>query len=577
MIFSVFLLIGCGGGSSSTTDTNTNTTTPLVNENTTQDDNTTDINVTDINITDENTTDMNLTDGNVTDSNLTDNNNSLPVVLSELTIHHNQFVNSVEAWKIFYSGACTLSLSETQNKETNNSSGSVYVTNRAHTYDGPSLNITSMVEPNKLYIIRGYVKQTVATADNYQVMIKVSSSPIKYLNYNRILVNNTAWNKFRAFVSFTQAEIDAGIELYINSDTNKNNFYLDEVEIALSNYDAMPKNSDAILKIFNGGIVDKDGMSVTIKGVNIIAYDDEDGGTTDLSAKTFMNYSYYNYDKDDFQKIKAMGFNAVRIALWYRFFEDESNPYSYKAEGFAWLDTIVAWAKEAGISVMLDMHAPQGGGFQGPDNITAFWRDSSYRERFKALWVEIAKHYKDDATIVAYDIINEPCPSKQSDYLTLLGETIDGIRAIDSDHIINVENSFSTDNAPFELASHDNILYDFHYYDPWSSFTNNSTTVYGIGGIDATQMRTLFESYSDYYTNKNLAFNVSEFGQKYADFATKNSIEWVSDLIDLILEKNGNYFYFSYKGNEFGIYESKNSFSDNSPKNDILIELLKSK
>lgn len=547
MVGLIFVFVGCGGGSNSV----------LMDKNSSVDT---------IDVTDKNTTDIN--------SSETIDNNPLPKVASELTILHNHFSSNTQGWKIFSVGACNISFDSVENQDQN---GSLFVSDRAHTYDGPALNITSLVEPDKLYIIRGYIKQKVATADNYQVMIKVSSSPVKYLNYNRILVNNTSWNKFRAFVSFTQAEIDAGLELYINSDTNTNDFYLDEVEIALSNYDAMPKNSDNILKIANGEIVDKNGTSVTIKGVNIIAYDDDDGSTNDQSAKKFMNYSYYNYDKDDFQKIKAMGFNAVRIALWYRYFEDESNPYIYKAEGFAWLDTVVAWAKEAGIFVMLDMHAPQGGGFQGPNNITAFWRNSSYRERFKALWVEMAKHYKDDATIFAYDIINEPCASKQSAYLTLLGETIDAIRAIDSNHIINVENGFSSDNSPFELSGYENILYDFHYYDPWSGFTNSNTAVYGSGGIDSVQMRTLFEDYSDYYNSKNLAFNISEFGQKYANFSSKNSIEWVSDLIDLILEKKGNYFYFSYKGNEFGIYESKNSFSDNSPKNDALIELLKSK
>lgn len=547
MVGLIFVFVGCGGGSNSV----------LMDKNSSVDT---------IDVTDKNTTDIN--------SSETIDNNPLPKVASELTILHNHFSSNTQGWKIFSVGACNISFDSVENQDQN---GSLFVSDRAHTYDGPALNITSLVEPDKLYIIRGYIKQKVATADNYQVMIKVSSSPVKYLNYNRILVNNTSWNKFRAFVSFTQAEIDAGLELYINSDTNTNDFYLDEVEIALSNYDAMPKNSDNILKIANGEIVDKNGTSVTIKGVNIIAYDDDDGSTNDQSAKKFMNYSYYNYDKDDFQKIKAMGFNAVRIALWYRYFEDESNPYIYKADGFAWLDTVVAWAKEAGIFVMLDMHAPQGGGFQGPNNITAFWSNISYRERFKALWVEMAKHYKDDATIFAYDIINEPCASKQSAYLTLLGETIDAIRAIDSNHIINVENGFSSDNSPFELSGYENILYDFHYYDPWSGFTNSNTAVYGSGGIDSVQMRTLFEDYSDYYNSKNLAFNISEFGQKYANFSSKNSIEWVSDLIDLILEKKGNYFYFSYKGNEFGIYESKNSFSDNSPKNDALIELLKSK
>jgi len=463
-------------------------------------------------------------------------------------------------------------LSTTVNQDTN---GALFVTNRAHSYDGPFLNVANKVQPNQPYVIRGYLKQTIPTTNNYRLMAKIGTTSPEYRELNRINVVDTDWNKVRAFVSFTQAELNAGVQIYINSDSNTNDFYLDSFEIAKTNYDASD-NSVNILKIVGNEIVDKNSNPLKIKGVNIIAYSDEESSTDDTSAAAFMNYSYYNYDKSDFKNIASMGFNAVRISLWYRYFEDETNPYIYKEEGFAWLNTIISWAKEAGIYVMLDMHAPQGGGFQGLANITPFWNTLAYQDRFKSLWKEIATRYKDDATIVAYDIINEPCANTQSQYLTLLNETIAQIRTIDSNHIINVENGFSSDNEPFSLAQN-NILYDFHFYDPWDDFTDNDTAIYGQNGVNSTQMRTLFEDYSDYYTSRNLPFNVSEFGQKYATFTVKNSITWVSDLIDLLDEKGGNYFYFSYKGNEFGIYNNKNSFYENIGVNTPLVELLKTK
>lgn len=548
----VFFFIGCGGGEVKSTSINTNSST------------------TQTTTSSSSTSSSTNNPPTLTISNLVNSQ----IYQSETTILKNSFVSDLENWSVSYNGACTLSFSATVNQENN---GSLFVTNRAHEYDGPFLNITSKLQPNQLYVIRGYLKQTLATTNTYRLMVKIGTLPIEYRELNRINVIDTNWNKFRAFVSFTQDELNAGAHVYVNSDSNINDFYLDSFEIAKTNY--IPANDDSsedILQISGKDIINKNNTVMKLKGINVTAYDDEDGNTNDQSASKFINYSYYNYDKDDFKNIASMGFNAIRINLWYRYFEDESNPYVYKEDGFVWLDTIIGWAKEAGIYVMLDMHAPQGGGFQGPNNITAFWNTTSYQDRFKSLWREIARRYKNSSTVAAYDIINEPCANTQAQYVTLLSDTITQIRQIDTNHIVNVENGFSSDNEPFILA-HNNILYDFHFYDPWDSYTNHLTSVYGTNGIDATQMRTLFEDYTDYYSLHNVPFNVSEFGQERVTFTTKNGLGWVSDLIDLINEKNGNYFYFSYKGNEFSIYDSKNSFFENVDSNTPLIELFKAK
>ncbi|MDD2699142.1 MAG: cellulase family glycosylhydrolase [Arcobacteraceae bacterium] len=553
ILFSLVLsfFIGCGFEASTNSDTNSTTAT------------------TESSTTSESSSTDSTTTNNTTTT--TETTTATPYA-SEITLLKNSFESSDENWRVSYTGACNVTFNTTENQDKN---GSLLVTARAHNYDGPFLNVTNLLVANQLYIIRGYIKQSIQDIDTYKLMAKINTTTPQYRELNRINIIDTNWNKFRAFVSFSQADIDAGVDIYINSDTNTNNFYLDEFEIAKANYDDT-NNSANIIKITSSNLLETNGTIIKLKGVNLIAYDDEDGATNDLSADTFVNYSYYNYDKNDFKNVASMGFNAVRINLWYRYFEDESNPYTYKEKGFAWLNSVISWAKEAGIYVMLDMHAPQGGGFQGPANITPFWNNTTYQDRFKSLWREIARRYKDDSTVIAYDILNEPCANNQTQYLTLLDETITQIRTIDPNHIINVENGFSSDNTPFVLM-HNNILYDFHFYDPWSSFTNNATSVYGTNGIDSTQMRTLFEEYSNYYNTRNIPFNVSEFGQKYSTFEAKNSEAWISDLINLINEKNGNYFYFSYKGNEFGIYDSKNSFFENSNSNIPLINLLKLK
>jgi len=71
-----------------------------------------------------------------------------------------------------------------------------------------------------------------------------------------------------------------------------------------------------------------------------------------------------HHSEIDFQRIAAMGMNAVRFHLSYRVFEDDDEPFVYRPEGWAWLDRNVAWAKRWDLRLIVDMHVPQGG-YQG--------------------------------------------------------------------------------------------------------------------------------------------------------------------------------------------------------------------
>lgn len=483
--------------------------------------------------------------------------------ISETQIDSFEFNSTLDGWFVSYSGACKLEHNASIGQENN---GSLSVSGRSHNYDGPFLSVTTLLEPNKLYVMRGYLRHNTDVNDTYNLMAKVGTSTYKQLN--RVFVDGSDWHLFRAFVSFTQEELDAGVSIYLNSDTYKHELFLDDVEIAKTSFVPPVAPSTKILKISQNRITDEANQTIRLKGINVIAYSDDQSE----SAEKFRNYTYFNYDKDDFKTIASLGFNSIRVSLWYKYFEEDTSAYVYKDAGFAWLDTIIGWAKEAGIYVVLDMHAPQGGGFQGPSNVTSFWSGTEYKDRFKALWRAIATRYANEPTIAAYDILNEPCPPKESDYISLLNETITSIREVDQKHIINAETSFATDSTLFTLND-SNVLYDFHFYDPWDAYTDNESSIYGKNEINSTMLREDFEAFSNYYTQNNLPFQVSEFGQKYSTFEDKNASAWVKDTLNLLDEKGASYHYFSFKGNEFGLYENKNAFAKNSPKNEDLEDI----
>ena len=474
--------------------------------------------------------------------------------LSEEILNSYSFETSNE-WTILYSGACDLNLSASASQD---GTSALFTTNRANNYDGPALNLGNKIEPNTTYVIRGYIKRASSNNDTYNLNLKLGSNT--YIQLNRILVDNDEWTKFRAFIRLNETQLQNDVYLYINSDALSEDFYLDNVELVTSTYTPPATPTDSIIKT---------SYNVRLKGINLTAYldDNED-------ANSIYTYAYMNYDKSDLLKLKEIGFNSLRLNLWYKLFEDDTNPMVLKDDGLAWLDTIIGWAKEAELYVVLDMHAPQGGSFQGPANVTPFWNDAIYQERFIWLWEQLAKRYKNEPSVIAYDLINEPCPNSESEYQALLSRTISAVRAVDANHIINVETSFAPDASPFILTNTSNILYDFHFYDPWSSFTDDPTAIYGTNTLNDTTIRTLFEDYISLYKQEGVPFQVSEFGQKSANFNDKNSSAWVSDVIELLDENNASYHYFTFKGNFFGLYDGENKFAENSTRNDTLYNLL---
>lgn len=450
----------------------------------------------------------------------------------------------------------------------------------------------STLEAGQTYIIRGYLKQPDASESlsrTYTLSMITGTTP-DYTDISRILVNGSEWHLFRGYFTPTSDQLAQDISLLINSDGTED-FYIDDISLSETRY--TPNHQGTPIKASGNQLVDATGKSVRLRGINLIAYADDETE----AFERWQRHSYFNVDRQDFHDIKAMGFNSVRLAIWYHAFESDSAPGVWLESGFNWLNIMLGWAKEAGLQVVLDMHAPQGGGFQGPGSSNAFWSSSvsgmtdfsscgstHYKCRYISLWQEIARRYQNDAVIAGFDLINEPSPPAQADYTQLMKTTIDAIRQVDGRRLLIVEQSFASDNSVASLELLDgsgdpydsNLAYDIHIYDPWDSFTDSNTGVYRSDGSATTGRQELLDLIEEHRPLfQKYPFSIGEFGQKNDDyFSSKNALGWINDLIDLLDERHIGYQYFSYKGNDFGLYRNENSFSVNSEKNTALVNAL---
>lgn len=175
----------------------------------------------------------------------------------------------------------------------------------------------------------------------------------------------------------------------------------------------------------------------------------------------------------DYARVKDMGMNIIRFYLNYKIFEDDSNPYTYKQTGWDWIDQNIAWAKKYGVFLILNMHAPQGG-YQSQGTGDALWTDIENQNRLTALWKAIAQKYKNESQIIGFGLVNEPVPTTDlSQWQQLAQRITNEIRTVDKNHIVVVERAIYVKGKPettdynFPSISDNNLVYEFHIYDPF--------------------------------------------------------------------------------------------------------------
>ncbi len=238
--------------------------------------------------------------------------------------------------------------------------------------------------------------------------------------------------------------------------------------------------------------------------------------------------------KDDILYIKQTGMNSIRIPFHYKLFTNEDYMgYNDPKRGFALLDRVIGWCREAGLYVILDMHDAPGG--QTGDNI-----DDSYgypwlfdnandQKLYCNIWRKIAARYAADPIVIGYDLLNEPIAHyfANKDELNKKLEPVykkatQAIRTVDQNHIVilggaqwdgnfNVFNDWSFDR---------NMMYTCHRY--W---------------CDTLQANV--QDFVDFRNKTNRPIYMGETGE--------NTNEWVNAYRRLLEKNNIGWHFWPYK------------------------------
>ncbi len=172
---------------------------------------------------------------------------------------------------------------------------------------------------------------------------------------------------------------------------------------------------------------------------------------------------------DDFQIIKAAGFDSVRIPVRWSAHAGSEAPYPIDPAFMARVKHVVGLAEAAGLGVILNMH-----------HYDELYADpDAHRARFAGLWRQVASEFRNSGSKVWFELINEPTNKlNDSNLLSVLKPALAEVRATNPTRpvIVGGQNwSGIPSLATLQLPDDPYVVPTFHNYDP-HAFTHQGAS-----------------------------------------------------------------------------------------------------
>lgn len=314
-------------------------------------------------------------------------------------------------------------------------------------------------------------------------------------------------------------------------------------------------NGKPFLKVKGQDIVTPNGESFLIQGINLGNWLNPEGYMflfKDVSSYRLIDQAFRemvgpdftdqfwkifkdNYiTREDITYIKQTGMNSIRLPFHYKLFTDEDYMgLKSNQDGFARVDSIIKWCKAEGLYVILDMHDAPGG--QTGDNIDDsygypwLFESETSKQLFSEIWKKIADRYKNEPTVLGYDLLNEPIATYFTNkeeinklLVPVYKRGVEAIRSVDPNHIILLGGAQWNSNFSMfdEKAIDSNMLYTCHRY--W---------------CDTLQSN--LQDFIDFRNKVNLPLYMGETGE--------NTDEWVGGFRRLMERNNMGWHFWPYK------------------------------
>ncbi len=179
--------------------------------------------------------------------------------------------------------------------------------------------------------------------------------------------------------------------------------------------------------------------------------------------------------------LKKEGFDAVRIPITWNNHTMYTPPYTIDTTFMARVDSVVHWALENGLFVIIDAHH-ETWLKESLAGTSVTLADGDSIARFDSIWSQIATHFKDASDSLIFEILNEPDPMTQSNVNALNVRELKIIRKTDPTRVVSYSgymwsNSDQLVTAEIPDSSSKYLIGYYHSYDPYP---------FGLKGGDTT-------------------------------------------------------------------------------------------
>jgi len=318
------------------------------------------------------------------------------------------------------------------------------------------------------------------------------------------------------------------------------------------------------------------------KGVNLTGW---------FQVENARQIQFKKYTKKDFEQIKSLGCDAIRLPINLHFMTNGAPNYQLDPIFLGFLDEAVNWAEDLQIHLILDNHTFEVSADTDP-NVGII---------LEKVWTQMAAHFKNRSNYIYYEVLNEPHGISDLLWNQIQQKVVKAIRTVDTKHTIIIGpagwNSYNNLQA---MPNYDdsNLIYTFHFYDPflfthqgaswvspsmepvanipfpyqanrmplvpnslkgtWIEFAYNGYPADGT----AQKVRALIDIAARFSTTRNVPVFCGEFGVYIPNSTPTERTNWYSLVRNYLEEKNIPWTIWDYHGG-FGLYQPNgNDFFD---------------
>jgi len=223
-----------------------------------------------------------------------------------------------------------------------------------------------------------------------------------------------------------------------------------------------------------------------------------------------------------FEDFADAGFLHVRIPVTWQEHTAQTAPYAIDGDFLDRVEQVVDWALEETGYVMLNAH-----------HETWLKEDAdnpALQARFDSIWRQVAERFQNKSSRLIFEILNEPVGMTQSQSDATHARILPIIRALNPNRlVIFTGNEYSSSDRLLaaEIPDDDQIIGNFHSYDPWP-FAGQCTRRWG-SDQDIAELEAIYNNVKAWSEANDIAVMVNEFGSAKYDWTQPENVCVQSD------------------------------------------------